>query len=58
MPAHQCPRCPLRFSFRTEVEWHLANDHRPVRTDPKHDAAAKEPSADPRAVPAGAPAAR
>lgn len=30
MAAHQCPRCELRFSFRTEVEWHLANDHRAV----------------------------
>lgn len=29
MPAHQCPRCPLMFSFRTEVEYHLASDHRP-----------------------------
>jgi len=32
MPAHQCPRCPLRFSFRTEVEAHLATDHRPKET--------------------------
>lgn len=29
MPAHQCPRCELRFSYRTEVEAHLATDHRP-----------------------------
>lgn len=28
MPAHQCPRCQLRFSYRTEVEAHLATDHR------------------------------
>jgi hypothetical protein len=29
MPAHQCPRCQLLFSFRTEVEYHAATDHRP-----------------------------
>jgi hypothetical protein len=29
MAAHQCPRCELKFSFRTEVETHLATDHRP-----------------------------
>lgn len=29
MSAHQCPRCELKFSFRTEVEAHLATDHRP-----------------------------
>lgn len=28
MSAHQCPRCTLMFSFRTEVEYHLATDHR------------------------------
>lgn len=38
MSAHQCPRCPLLFSFRTEVEWHLANDHR-VADDAKPDVA-------------------
>jgi hypothetical protein len=27
MTAHQCPRCPLRFSFRTELEFHLREDH-------------------------------
>lgn len=27
MAAHQCPRCPLRFSFRTELELHLREDH-------------------------------
>jgi uncharacterized C2H2 Zn-finger protein len=27
--AHQCPRCELLFSYRTEVEAHLATDHRP-----------------------------
>lgn len=27
MAAHQCPRCPLRFSFRAELEFHLREDH-------------------------------
>jgi hypothetical protein len=38
MPAHQCPRCPLLFTFRTELEWHLANDHRDRgTTNPRPD---------------------
>jgi hypothetical protein len=24
---HQCPRCDLRFAFRTELEDHLRADH-------------------------------
>jgi Flp pilus assembly protein TadB len=24
---HQCPKCELRFSFRTELEYHLKEDH-------------------------------
>jgi len=43
MAAHQCPRCELKFSYRTEVEWHLAHDHRPVQrkaaTDDANDPA-------------------
>ncbi len=27
MSVHQCPICPLRFSFRTELEFHLREDH-------------------------------
>jgi hypothetical protein len=27
MAVHQCPRCQLRFSFRTELEFHLREDH-------------------------------
>lgn len=33
MAAHQCPRCELLFSYRTEVENHLATDHRPQPTE-------------------------
>lgn len=31
--AHQCPRCELLFSYRTEVEAHLATDHRPKQQE-------------------------
>ena len=24
---HQCPKCELRFSFRSELEYHLSADH-------------------------------
>lgn len=27
MTIHTCPCCGLRFEFRTELEWHLAEDH-------------------------------
>jgi len=48
MAAHQCPRCELKFLFRTEVEAHLATDHPVVKwtavednsDDPAVDAAA------------------
>ncbi len=28
MPVFYCPVCPLIFEHRTEVEWHLRNEHR------------------------------
>jgi hypothetical protein len=52
MSAHQCPRCPLRFSYRTEVEWHLATDHAPRRrldsADSDAESVAVPADADPR----------
>lgn len=30
MAAHQCPSCSLRFSFRTELDYHLREDHVPT----------------------------
>jgi hypothetical protein len=29
MTAHQCPRCALLFTYRTELELHLREDHQP-----------------------------
>ncbi len=29
---HQCPACELRFRFRTELEYHWAEEHQPVPT--------------------------
>jgi uncharacterized C2H2 Zn-finger protein len=40
MSAHQCPRCPLLFSYRTEVEAHLATDHAPKLVDAVRDTTA------------------
>jgi hypothetical protein len=28
MPVYHCPLCPLIFRYRTEVEWHLREEHR------------------------------
>jgi hypothetical protein len=47
MPAHQCPRCPLMFSFRTEVEYHLATDHRPTTVRPRAAAEVDDADTDP-----------
>jgi hypothetical protein len=24
---HQCPKCELRFSYQTELDYHCRNDH-------------------------------
>jgi hypothetical protein len=31
MSVHQCPHCPLRYTYRTELEYHLREDHDPDR---------------------------
>jgi hypothetical protein len=28
MRTTQCPKCPLRFSTRSELLWHVRQDHR------------------------------
>ena len=30
MTVHHCPQCELTFSFKTELEWHLREDHQPT----------------------------
>jgi hypothetical protein len=40
MSVHQCPRCVLRFTYRTELELHLREDHHPpvpAQPEPTHD---------------------
>lgn len=50
---HQCPRCELRFSFRTEMEQHLRDDHpRPVSEERKVEAAIVPPPPPPVVAPA------
>jgi Zinc finger, C2H2 type len=33
LTVHQCPECPLRFSSRSELDWHLRNEHTSFRHD-------------------------
>lgn len=40
--SHQCPKCPLRFSFATELSWHVREEHRPAHLAPT--AAAAQPT--------------
>lgn len=48
---HQCPKCPLRFSFGTELSWHLREEHRPAPPRPSEAGAqtATEPPRSPNA---------
>ena len=27
MTVHQCPKCPLRFNFATELDYHCRTEH-------------------------------
>jgi len=36
VPVYHCPLCPLVFEYRTEVEWHLREEHR-SRADEEAD---------------------
>ena len=27
MTVHQCPHCELAFSYKTELEWHVREEH-------------------------------
>jgi hypothetical protein len=46
MAVHQCPFCPLRFSFRTEVQWHIENEHRSVKVTEREPDVDDAPPAD------------
>lgn len=47
MSVHQCPRCPLRFTYRTELEFHLREDH-DAELQPAHAAADQSDRREPR----------
>ena len=44
MSVYHCPLCPLIFNYRTEVEWHLREEHR-SRSDEEADLRAELSSA-------------
>ena len=51
---HQCPKCELRFSFRTELEYHLGVDHPAPEDDRAENLnAVHTADAGPAATPAG-----
>ena len=33
MSVHQCPKCELRYSLRTELDYHLREEHPTFRHD-------------------------
>src|SRR5262249_17403322 len=41
---HQCPQCELRFTSRSELEHHLADDHRPRPADISNPMTAQPPA--------------
>ncbi|HEY0166170.1 MAG TPA: hypothetical protein VGB75_03920 [Jatrophihabitans sp.] len=56
MTVHQCPKCELRFTWKTELDDHCNNDHpqfrheyparksTSARQQPAEDASAKSPT--------------
>lgn len=44
MHVRQCPRCELRFTSSSELEYHLSNDHRPRLSNDDDEFAAAAPS--------------
>jgi hypothetical protein len=49
MTVHHCPQCELTFSFKTELEWHLREEHAPpvdpwpIRTTTRTAASTNQP---------------
>lgn len=42
MTVHQCPKCELRFTWKTELDDHCANDHPQF----KHEYPVRKPATD------------
>jgi hypothetical protein len=49
MAIHQCPRCELRFTSNSEVEWHLLEDHGSRLAIPRSTVATSGPMPSPSA---------
>ncbi len=50
MTVHQCPKCELRFSYKTEVDDHCWHDHPEFRHDYPAARHVEEPLAHPAAA--------
>src|SRR3954447_17825413 len=44
MHIRQCPRCELRFTSSSELEYHLSNDHHPRPSSDDDEVAAATPN--------------
>ena len=55
MTVHQCPKCELKFSYKTEVDDHCRQDHPEFRHD--YPAVHRAPGPPPQAAPPPHPAA-
>ena len=56
MTVHQCPKCELKFSYKTEVDDHCRQDHPEFRHE--YPAAHHTPQPTPHAVPPPHPTAQ
>jgi hypothetical protein len=55
MTVHQCPKCELRFTWKTELDDHCAQDHPQFRHEYPVRKPASPPSGQPAADPSGRP---
>jgi hypothetical protein len=50
--AHQCPWCPIRFTWAGELSWHMREDHVPASEDsPSGDSRSADSGSDQLLVP-------
>jgi hypothetical protein len=51
MSVHQCPKCELRFTWKTELEDHCGKDHPDFRHDYPAASAHRRPAPGPQSTP-------